>query len=262
MKIKAYHNDTLWRLVNVLAFYSIPFCIYLLTTLPLYYTALSIISCILIAKVGHGIAQHRYFAHRAFNTGKKREWILAFLATLSNTGSIIYFAINHRIHHNISDKDGDPNDSTKLSLFEILTLKIKTDDTEHFNLNVAKDLLKNKSARFFHNWYWPTIILYSVLLILIDPYLFVAMYLLPLGYSVSIMVLGTITGHKYGYRNFDTDDKSVNNFWVNLLFLGEGNHNNHHYKPSSWDSGFTGKWTEYDIGAPIIKYIFLKRESV
>lgn len=257
MTLKAYHNDKLWRIIVSVAFYSIPLSVFILTTLPLYYTLLAIISSFLIAKVGHGIGQHRYFAHRAFKTGRKREWLLGFLATLSGTGSPIYFAVNHRIHHDISDKDGDPNNVEELSLVDILTLKIRTDDG-HFDLNVAKDLLKNKPARFFHNWYWPTIITYCILLIIIDPYLFVAMYLLPLGYSASIMILGTITGHKYGYRNFDTPDKSVNNFWVNLIFLGEGNHNNHHYRPNHWDSGFTGRWKEYDIGAPIIKYFFLK----
>lgn len=257
MKLKAYHNETLHRTINCIALYSLPVSIYLLTTVSWYYTLIALLGCLVIAKIGHGIAQHRYFAHRAFNTGKKREWLLGLLATLSGTGSPIYFAVNHRIHHDISDKEGDPNNVEELSLINILTLKIRTDDG-HFDLNVAKDLLRNKPARFFHNWYWPTIAVFCIVLLLIDPYLFVSGYLIPLGYSTSIMVLGTITGHKYGYRNFDTPDKSVNNFWVNLLFLGEGNHNNHHYRPNHWDSGYTGKWQEYDIGAPIIKYLFLK----
>lgn len=260
MKIKAYHNQTLWRIFTGIAFYTIPLSIYILAHLPIYYTVLCLLSCVIIGKVGHGIAQHRYFTHRTFTTGKKREWLLGFLATLSCTGSPIYFAVNHRIHHDISDKQGDPNNSEELSLRDIFTMKVQTDDDSHFNISIAKDLLKNKPARFFHNWYWPVIFGYCAFLLLIDPYLFVAMYLLPLGYSVSLMVVGTITGHKYGYRNFDTPDKSVNNFWVNLIYLGEGNHNNHHHKPWHWDSGFTGKWTEFDIGAPIIKWFF-KRDA-
>jgi stearoyl-CoA desaturase (delta-9 desaturase) len=34
--------------------------------------------------------------------------------------------------------------------------------------------------------------------------------------------------HTWGYRNFETDDGSRNNWWVALISFGEGWHNNHH----------------------------------
>jgi stearoyl-CoA desaturase (delta-9 desaturase) len=46
-------------------------------------------------------------------------------------------------------------------------------------------------------------------------------------HSSSILV--DIVSHKWGYRNFDTEDNSRNNTWVNLFLLGSGGlHNNHH----------------------------------
>jgi stearoyl-CoA desaturase (delta-9 desaturase) len=41
-----------------------------------------------------------------------------------------------------------------------------------------------------------------------------------------------------GYKNFDTDDDSVNVWWVSFLTTGEGWHNNHHAFPGSARHGF------------------------
>jgi len=37
----------------------------------------------------------------------------------------------------------------------------------------------------------------------------------------------------FGSQPFETNDDSRNNFWVAILALGEGWHNNHHHTPSS-----------------------------
>jgi stearoyl-CoA desaturase (delta-9 desaturase) len=42
---------------------------------------------------------------------------------------------------------------------------------------------------------------------------------------------------KLGYKNFATGDDSVNVWWVALLTMGEGWHNNHHAFPGSSRSG-------------------------
>src|SRR5690606_36461025 len=38
--------------------------------------------------------------------------------------------------------------------------------------------------------------------------------------------------HMFGYRNFDTNDQSRNNWLVGILAMGEGWHNNHHAEPA------------------------------
>jgi stearoyl-CoA desaturase (delta-9 desaturase) len=44
--------------------------------------------------------------------------------------------------------------------------------------------------------------------------------------------------HVFGSRRFPTTDNSRNSFWIAVLTLGEGWHNNHHYVPSSERQGF------------------------
>jgi stearoyl-CoA desaturase (delta-9 desaturase) len=51
--------------------------------------------------------------------------------------------------------------------------------------------------------------------------------------------------HTSGRRRFNTSDDSRNNWWVALLTLGEGWHNNHHRWPTSERQGFY--WWELDI---------------
>jgi len=53
-------------------------------------------------------------------------------------------------------------------------------------------------------------------------------------------------GHRFGYRNFATDDNSRNNTVVSLLVWGEGYQNNHHHAPRS--ARFSARWWEFDMG--------------
>jgi stearoyl-CoA desaturase (delta-9 desaturase) len=55
----------------------------------------------------------------------------------------------------------------------------------------------------------------------------------------------------YGSQRYDTGDDSKNNFWLALITLGEGWHNNHHYYPASTRQGFY--WWEVDITFYILK---------
>jgi stearoyl-CoA desaturase (delta-9 desaturase) len=71
------------------------------------------------------------------------------------------------------------------------------------------------------------------------------------GFFVSSTVLFHATAtinsidHLLGSRRYDTPDTSRNNFWLSLLTLGEGWHNNHHYYAVSARQGFF--WWELDI---------------
>lgn len=58
---------------------------------------------------------------------------------------------------------------------------------------------------------------------------------------------------RLGYKNFASDDQSVNVWWVGLLACGEGWHNNHHVHPGSARMGMS-KW-EFDITWLIIRLL-------
>ena len=51
--------------------------------------------------------------------------------------------------------------------------------------------------------------------------------------------------HVVGSRRFETKDASRNNFWLALVTLGEGWHNNHHRHQASCRQGFY--WWEIDV---------------
>jgi sn-1 stearoyl-lipid 9-desaturase len=50
--------------------------------------------------------------------------------------------------------------------------------------------------------------------------------------------------HKFGYRTYESGDRSTNCWWVALLTYGEGWHNNHHAFQYSARHGL--KWWEID----------------
>jgi stearoyl-CoA desaturase (delta-9 desaturase) len=51
--------------------------------------------------------------------------------------------------------------------------------------------------------------------------------------------------HLFGYSNYKTTDHSRNNWFVAILTVGEGWHNNHHHDPASASNQH--KWWEIDI---------------
>jgi stearoyl-CoA desaturase (delta-9 desaturase) len=71
------------------------------------------------------------------------------------------------------------------------------------------------------------------------------------GFFVSTVAVyhGTYTinslAHQIGRRRYETEDTSKNSFFLSLITLGEGWHNNHHHYPGSTRQGFY--WWEIDI---------------
>jgi fatty-acid desaturase len=56
---------------------------------------------------------------------------------------------------------------------------------------------------------------------------------------------------KLGYKTYAREDDSVNVWWVGLLAMGEGWHNNHHAFPGSAKTGFYRPW-EFDFSWIVI----------
>lgn len=73
--------------------------------------------------------------------------------------------------------------------------------------------------------------------------------------STTLLWHGTFTinslSHVFGSRRYETTDTSRNNFWLALITLGEGWHNNHHRYQSSTNQGFF--WWEIDVTYYLLK---------
>ena len=66
--------------------------------------------------------------------------------------------------------------------------------------------------------------------------------------------------HVDGSQRYLTGDDSRNNFWLALITLGEGWHNNHHHYQSSTRQGF--RWWEVDISYYTLKAHVVDRPGV
>src|SRR5271156_6126231 len=59
--------------------------------------------------VGISISYHRQLTHRGFTTPKGLEYVMAICGTMALQGSPIYWVAVHRMHHQYTDKPGDPH---------------------------------------------------------------------------------------------------------------------------------------------------------
>jgi stearoyl-CoA desaturase (delta-9 desaturase) len=59
--------------------------------------------------------------------------------------------------------------------------------------------------------------------------------------------------HRFGYRSFQSNDKSTNHWLIAILFLGDGWHNNHHAFPASAKVGLA--WWEFDPTWSVIQLL-------
>ena len=111
---------------------------------------------------------------------------------------------------------------------------------------------------FIHRWYFELCLLVLLVVGSIDYKLMVVMLALPsvVQFHVGSLLIDIVC-HKWGYRNFETNDKSKNNTWVNLFTGGSGLHNNHHANPGDWH--YVRKKGEWDIwGTFIKKFLIIK----
>ena len=63
--------------------------------------------------VGIGMGYHRLLTHRGFKTPKLVEYFLAVCGPLALEGGPIFWVGTHRLHHQLSDKTGDPHTPTE-----------------------------------------------------------------------------------------------------------------------------------------------------
>jgi len=206
-----------------------------------------------------GAFYHRYFAHKTFKTHRVWQFVFALLGGLSAQRGPIWWAAHHREHHLSSDTEDDPHSPWTQSFLRshmgwFLTHK-------HFHTNTArvKDWLRFPELRWLDRF--DVIVPLSLLLILwvmgqwlasAYPELHTSGFQLVVwGFCLSTVASLHVTlsinslGHLFGTRRYATKDQSRNNWFLALLTLGEGWHNNHHHYPATARQGFA--WWEIDI---------------
>lgn len=212
---------------------------------------LSLVGWFIFGRVGGEIGLHRYLSHNSFKTGPLRRKFLIIISIFNCFGSPIHWCGIHRKHHKVSDAEGDPHGYQ--SMWRIWTTFWKPFIVER---KYVADLVRDPFIKLIHKNYLKILITSYVILAIIDWR--IAVFLISIPTVLTFHCAGAVNSicHRWGYRSFDTPDKSTNNTFLNLITLGCGLHNTHHAKPSSWING--ERWYEIDIPAWVIKNFLIK----
>jgi stearoyl-CoA desaturase (Delta-9 desaturase) len=211
---------------------------------------------------------HRYSAHKMFDMNgfwEKFFYLMTYLTQGSSYLTPKAYAILHRMHHAYSDTEKDPHSPHFYK--NVFSMMRVTKDIYNDYLNDRKPV-EDRFSRDIPKWKlidtmgdswisrlaWGTA--YALFYIHFVPadcwYLYL---LLPIHFLMG-PVHGAIvnwSGHKYGYQNFDNNDKSKNSLVVDFLMGGElfqNNHHKHYARPN-----FAAKWFEFDPTYPVIKVL-------
>jgi stearoyl-CoA desaturase (delta-9 desaturase) len=202
---------------------------------------------------------HRYFSHRTFRTYRWVQFLFAAIGNASVQRGPLWWAAHHRKHHRNADQESDVHSPRQRGLLWSHMGWFTTRENFKTDHDAVRDLCRFPELRFLDRYDVLVPALLAVALFGVGEWLRVAFpglgtdgwQLLIWGFFVSTVVLYHATytinslAHTLGGRRYETSDDSRNNFWLALITLGEGWHNNHHRYPGAVRQGFF--WWEIDL---------------
>jgi len=198
---------------------------------------------------GIGLSYHRLLTHRGYKTHKWMEYFLTTCACLALEGGPAFWVAVHRVHHQNTDKEGDPHSPNDGGFWAhmgwILTGRVLHSGAQEL-MPYVPDLRKDRYMMWLSKWHWVPITVLGAVLLAIGglPYVLWGIFFrTTLGLHATWLVNSAT--HMWGRQRFMTGDTSTNSFWVAILTFGEGWHNNHHAHPQSARHGLA--WYEIDF---------------
>jgi stearoyl-CoA desaturase (Delta-9 desaturase) len=224
-----------------------------------------------VCAFGTTVGFHRYFTHKGFEARPPVKALLAILGCMTMQGPVTQWVTDHRKHHALSDKPGDPHsphvghgDGALGALRGFLHAHV---GWMFSNLGMeqgrayGRDLYEDRLVRTIDRMY-----LLWVVLTLGIPF--------GIGYAVGgtwqagleALVWGGLIRiaayqhatfsvnsicHMFGRQDYRSRDEARNNWLVALLVFGEGWHNNHHAFPASARHGLDPR--QIDVSWWVIK---------
>ena len=199
--------------------------------------------------LGIGMAYHRLLTHRSYKTPLWMEYFLTLCATLALEGGPIFWVATHRVHHQKSDRDGDPHTPREGSFWAHMGWIIMGQGLHQETALLARytpDLSKDTFHVALTKWHWVPQVVVGLALLAFGgiPYVLWGIGARTVFGLHTTWAVNSAT-HLWGSRRFATKDDSTNNWWVALVTFGEGWHNNHHAHPTSARHGLA--WYEVDL---------------
>ena len=235
----------------------VPFCLVHLALLGLVLVGWSVVSVATAAllygvrALGITVIYHRGLTHKSYRMGRGVQAVGAVVATSAAQRGPLWWVAHHRVHHRFTDRPGDPHSPVQRGLLWSHVSWMFSRANMGTDLGVVRDLAAYRELRLLDRFHHlvPVALAASlfgvgVALGHIDPALGVnGPQLVVWGFCVSTVLLWHSTfavnslGHRFGRRPYATRDASRNLWWLALLTMGEGWHNNHHRYPASARQG-------------------------
>ncbi len=207
---------------------------------------------------------HRYFSHRTFKTGRKMQFIFAFIGNAAAQRGALHWAAHHRNHHRYSDGPEDPHSPVQHGFWTAHMLWFGKKENSSAKSRECKDFAKFPELMILDRFDFlaPLSLAFATLILgwwlnRVAPGLHTnGKQMLVWGFFISTIALyhGTFfinsLGHIMGRQRYRTGDDSKNSFLLALITLGEGWHNNHHHYANTVRQGF--RWWEIDVSYYII----------
>ncbi len=228
---------------------------------------------------GITIGYHRLLTHRSFKTPKWVEHIFAILGICSMEDTPARWVSVHRMHHVHSDEVPDPHSPRVTFWWSHMGWLMYLNRHTHSAAGLekfAKDLLRDPfymklemnpylqfkyvlgqvPVFFLLGFAWS--FLYSTELTAATQ---LGLSMVQWGVIMRVIAVWHITwsvnslSHMFGYTNYQTGEDSRNNWFVALISVGEGWHNNHHEDQAA--ASVQHRWWEFDLSYYEIKFLEL-----
>jgi fatty-acid desaturase len=240
--------------------------------------ACAVLGIYIFGVLGINLGYHRMLAHQGFSCPKWLEHTFAVLGVCCLQDSPARWVAIHRRHHHHTDDPQDPHSPLAGFLWaHIGWVLVKSDDLMRLQLfdRYAKDLMRDRFYVWIERsyaWVWMVFVCWAVFFLggfgaqlwlggtaaEAAPF---GLSLLVWGVFVRTVIhwhftwsVNSVT-HLWGYRNYETPDRSRNNALIAFISNGEGWHNNHHADPRSARHGH--QWWEVDVAWLTIRFLML-----
>jgi len=189
---------------------------------------------------------HRYFSHRGYKTSRGFQFFMAFLGATAMQKGPLWWSAKHREHHRDSDEPADSHSPRQYGVFDAHVGWVYREARANPDMDLIKDFSKYPELRWLERHQFAPGVIMAIICTLIGGWSgFLVGFLL----STILVYHATFTinslNHMFGKQRYLTGDDSRNNWFLALLSLGEGWHNNHHYYPATARNGFF--WWEVDV---------------
>ncbi|MEZ4816077.1 MAG: acyl-CoA desaturase [Bdellovibrionota bacterium] len=240
-------------------FESIPyFLIHLIAIISLFYVEYSwnlfflCMGSYFLRMFGITAGYHRYFAHRSYKLNRFWQFCMAFLAQTAAQNGILWWAGHHRIHHKYSDQSEDVHSPKQDGFWWAHFGWFLSKKYQHTDISLVQDFAKYPELRFLDKYDFLPALIYATVLFALG-----GIQALMWGFFISSVLTWQATStinslsHVFGSQRYKSTDTSRNNFFLAILTMGEGWHNNHHTYMTSANQGFY--WWEWDPTYYILK---------